>query len=304
MAGHNPRVVYCHHTEPGYIPPPRVSENMVVVGPFMKTRRDGDRVMSIATPKGRYDLSALLKDLPSNQAPDVILVSIDATALNEPVNLAAFDCPKVALLADTHHLTSPLQSALSYLDDEAFDFHIALYNLRHAHWFASHGLKEVHWLPSMNVVGHKASPVKETIREIIFIGQSGVYHPRRRRLLDAIEARALPLRQFQVPAERAARHYRAARISLNCSLNGDLNMRIFEIMAAGGMVLTDRLAPQSSLSHLFREGEHLAAYGSIGELLEKIEHYLDHPEEAARIAAAGEAHYGEHFAPGGVAECL
>ncbi|MFP6688354.1 MAG: glycosyltransferase [Alphaproteobacteria bacterium] len=81
-------------------------------------------------------------------------------------------------------------------------------------------------------------------------------------------------------------------------------MRIFEIMAAGGMVLTDRLAPQFGLSHLFREGEHLAAYGSIGELLEKIEHYLDHPEEAARIAAAGEAHYGEHFAPGRGAECL
>ena len=167
MAGHNPWVVYCHHTEPRYIPPPRVSENMVVVGPFINTRRDGDRVMSIATPKGRYDLSALLKDLPSNQVPDVILVFIDATALNEPVNLAAFDCPKVALLADTHHLTSSLQSALSYLDDEAFDFHITLYNLRHAHWFASHGLKEVHWLPSMNVVSHKASPVKETIRETI-----------------------------------------------------------------------------------------------------------------------------------------
>ena len=304
MARRNPRTVYCHHTEPGYIPPPRLSEHMVVVGPFMETRRDGDQIRSLASPKGRYDLSALLQELPADQAPEVILVSIDATAVNEPANLAAFKCPKVALLADTHHLKHPMRSALSYLADESFDCHIALYNLRHAHWFAGHGLKQVHWLPSLNVAGHTAPPVKETIPEIIFVGQSGIYHPRRRRVLDAIEAHALPLRHFQAPAAQAARHYRAARISLNCSLNGDLNMRVFEIMAAGGLVLTDRLAPQSGLSDLFRDGEHLAAYGSVEELLEKTEHYLGHPEEAARIAAAGAARYGEHFMPERVAECL
>ena len=151
MAGRNPRVVYCHHTEPGYIPPPRISEHMVSVGPFMPDRRDGARVASLAAPKGRYDLAVLSKDLPGEQAPEVILVSVDATALNEPTNLAAFDCPKVALLADTHHLKRPLRNALAYLTEETFDFHIALYNRHHAHFFTDYGLKQVHWLPALTV---------------------------------------------------------------------------------------------------------------------------------------------------------
>jgi spore maturation protein CgeB len=34
--------------------------------------------------------------------------------------------------------------------------------------------------------------------------------------------------------------YNAAQITFNCSLNGDRNMRIFEVMAAGGFLVTDR----------------------------------------------------------------
>ncbi len=305
MAERNPHILYCHHTEPAYIPPPRLSEHMISVGPFMVDRSEGDRPLSVTSPKGRYDLAALLEDHSQANAPDVIFVSVDATAHNEPVNLAAFDCPKVALLADTHHLTRPLRNALAYLGEENFDFHIALYNLRHAHFFRNAGLKNVHWLPALNVAGHTAPPVaEETAEEILFIGQTGQYHPRRGRLLDALQAHGLPLRHLQAPAAEAARHYAAARVSFNCSLNGDLNMRLFEIMAAGGMALTDRLSAQSGLDHLFTEGEHFAAYGSAEELIEKAEHYLAHADEAARIAAAGRARYAEYFSPERMAEDL
>jgi trans-aconitate methyltransferase len=315
MAARNPRILYCHHTDPAYIPAPKLSENMLVVGPFMADRLEGGGPLSLKSPKGRYDLPALVKGRPEAAAPDVIFVSVDATAHNEPTGLAAFDCPKVALLADTHHLARPLRNALAYLGTETFDFHIALYNLRHAHYLSESGLANVHWLPALNVAGHGAARAGaagetagemagETRREILFIGQSGKYHPRRRRLLAALSEGGLPLRQLQVPAAEAARHYAAARVSFNCSLNGDLNMRLFEIMAAGGLALTDRLSAQSGLEHLFREGEHYAAYGSADELIERAAHYLDRPEEAARIAAAGAARYAEHFAPERMAEDL
>ncbi len=297
MARRHPRTIYCHHTDPGYIPPPRLSENMVVVGPFMETRRDGDRVISLTSPKGRYDLSALLQELPAEQAPEVIVVSIDATALNEPTNLAAFDCPKVALLADTHHLARPLRNALACLTEETFDFHIALYNRHHAHFFSDYGLKQVHWLPGLTVRQFDVAKPASTKREILFVGQAGKYHPRRRRLLAAIEARGLPLRILSCPAEQAARNYAEACITFNCSLNGDLNMRVFETLGAGGFLLTDSLSPQSGLARLFRDGEHLALYDSPDDLIAKIEYYLDRPDEAGEIARRGQQHYIECFSP-------
>ncbi|MDP6590533.1 MAG: glycosyltransferase [Alphaproteobacteria bacterium] len=295
MAGRNPRTVYCHHTEPGYIPPPRLSDNMVTVGPFMENVRDGARIQSIKSPKGRYDLAALLKALPGEQAPEAIIVSADATALNEPTNLAAFDCPKVALLADTHHLARPLRNALAYLADEAFDFHIALYNLHHAHFFTEYGLANLHWLPGLTVTQYDAPRPSETVREIIFAGQRGKYHPRRNRMLDAIEAHGHPLRVVECPARQAAALYTRARITLNCSLNGDLNMRVHEALGAGGFLLTDKLSPQSGMDRLFRDGEHLVLYESPDGLIEKIEHYLDRPDAAAAIARRGHEHYMQCF---------
>ncbi len=41
------------------------------------------------------------------------------------------------------------------------------------------------------------------------------------------------------------------------------------------------------LEELFRPGEHLVTYDSDAECLALIDYYLRHPEERARIAAAG-----------------
>ena len=295
MSARTLRLVYCHHTDPNYIPAPRLAENMITAGPFMETKRDGERLVSIKSPKGRYDLAALLAEHGATDPPDAIIVSLDATAHNEPTGLSAFDCPKVALLADTHHLAQPLRNALTYLGSEKFDFHIALYNRHHAHFFTAHGLRNVHWLPGLTVRHFDAAIPPETKREILFVGQAGKYHPRRRRLLSAIKAHGLPLRAVACPAEEAAAQYAGARITFNCSLNGDLNMRVFEALGAGGFLLTDHLSPQSGLARLFKDGEHLALYDSPDDLIAKAEYYLDHPEEAARIARQGHAHYAECF---------
>ena len=103
----------------------------------------------------------------------------------------------------------------------------------------------------------------------------------------------MPLRILSCPAEQAARHYGEAHITFNCSLNGDLNMRVFETLGAGGFLLTDRLSPQSGLERLFRDGAHLALYDSPDDLIAKIEYYLDRPDEAAEIARRGQQHYIE-----------
>jgi spore maturation protein CgeB len=60
--------------------------------------------------------------------------------------------------------------------------------------------------------------------------------------------------------------------------------RVFEAMACGAFVLSDR---QRDVFGLFREGEHLACFGDTAELADKVRYYLDNPDERERIARQG-----------------
>jgi spore maturation protein CgeB len=66
--------------------------------------------------------------------------------------------------------------------------------------------------------------------------------------------------------------------------DGDyLNPRVFELAASGAFQLTDR---RSDLPSTLVEGSEIATFSHIGELRERVEYYLAHDEERARIAAA------------------
>lgn len=60
--------------------------------------------------------------------------------------------------------------------------------------------------------------------------------------------------------------------------------RVFEAMACGAFVLTDR---QKDVLSLFKDGEHLVAFNDDQDLLDKASYFLRHPEERERIAATG-----------------
>jgi hypothetical protein len=60
--------------------------------------------------------------------------------------------------------------------------------------------------------------------------------------------------------------------------------RTFQIPAQGAFLLHER---NEVVTRYFREGEEAEFFGSHGELLAKTRHYLAHPDERRRIAAAG-----------------
>jgi hypothetical protein len=72
--------------------------------------------------------------------------------------------------------------------------------------------------------------------------------------------------------------------SLNLHLNNDLNARVFEIMSAGGCLITDRQQPQSGMNALFTEGEHYIGFDGDEELVAAIEWALRHPIASVDIA--------------------
>jgi hypothetical protein len=85
--------------------------------------------------------------------------------------------------------------------------------------------------------------------------------------------------------------YATSLVSFNGSLNGDLNMRVFEVLSAGGFLLTDRLSTQAGLELLLRPGEDCETYGDTAELLDKITFYRRSPSAALRIAERGATTY-------------
>jgi len=76
-----------------------------------------------------------------------------------------------------------------------------------------------------------------------------------------------------------------------------LNLRVLEILASGGFLLTDRLGIESGFDALFTDRRHLVAYDDIEDCIEKSRRYLRDALSAAAIARAGHAAYETLLAP-------
>ena len=67
----------------------------------------------------------------------------------------------------------------------------------------------------------------------------------------------------------------------------EITRRIFEGMACGKLVITDRLPDEVGLSEVFIEGEEIILYNDMFDCIEKINYYAENEEERERIAHNG-----------------
>ncbi|MBL9215222.1 MAG: glycosyltransferase [Opitutaceae bacterium] len=294
------RILFSTVSPANYMRPPSLGDEQIVCGPdWVDDVAPDGRVRSLRTPVGAYDLGQVLARIPADQQPDAVVCLVDASWRNQPRHLVAFRGPKALLVADTHHLKSPLIGLLRYAGSEPYDRVIFLYDRHHLGFFASAGFRNLHWFPGLTFPHDDAAvrAARRSRREahLAFVGQTGKYHPQRARLLSVLQSRGLPVVQRPLPQAEALAFYGGSLAGFNASLNGDLNLRIFEILASGALLLTDRLAPASGLSELLADGRELLTYGSAAELAERAAHALAHPREAAAIGAAGAAWFDTHF---------
>jgi len=68
---------------------------------------------------------------------------------------------------------------------------------------------------------------------------------------------------------------------------GEVTRRIFEGMACKKLVLCDRLSESKRLHELFQEGEEIVFYDDIVDCINKMNYYVENPEERERIANNG-----------------
>lgn len=86
--------------------------------------------------------------------------------------------------------------------------------------------------------------------------------------------------------EEMAQIYSASRLIFNRSVKNDINMRVFEALGCGGLLITNNLADNGQLE-LFDEDKRLVTYTCPEELLDKVDYYLKHESEREKIARHG-----------------
>lgn len=68
---------------------------------------------------------------------------------------------------------------------------------------------------------------------------------------------------------------------------GEITRRIFEGMACGKMVITDKLTSETELENLFIDGEDIILYDDLQDCANKIAYYNNNPKEREKIAQNG-----------------
>jgi spore maturation protein CgeB len=68
---------------------------------------------------------------------------------------------------------------------------------------------------------------------------------------------------------------------------GEITRRLFEGMACGKLIITDRLPDVRGLNEVFVEGEEIILYNDMFDCIEKINYYVENEEERERIAHNG-----------------
>ena len=222
-------------------------------------------------------IGAVVKRLPEEFRPD-LFVWVESGVNFMPTDIDRLECLKAAYFIDSHlSLGWQLEWAVH------FDF-VFVAQREYIPQFEGAGCAHVRWLPlACDPEIHRKYDLPKQY-QVGFVGSVTSVNPRRRQLLDRLAAKV------DVHVDRCflsdmAKVLSQSAIVFNNAVKNDLNMRVFEALSCGSLLLTDQ-APGSGLDGFFKDGEHLAVYDD-DQPAEKALYYLEHEAERERIAAYG-----------------
>ena len=142
-----------------------------------------------------------------------------------------------------------------------------------------------YWLPPFCQRTTEFIAWAEREHDVAFVGTlDRARNPERVRLFDALRQSGISI-HLATGAYQPV--YRSSRIVINQAVKDDLNLRVFEAMGCGSLLVTDRIS--HSLHELFDEGRDYCAYtpGDAEDCAQKIAWALKHPVEAEAMARSG-----------------
>ena len=147
----------------------------------------------------------------------------------------------------------------------------------------SDGIKQVFWLPLAFEPSLHPSISSERIYDIAYVGSDNAQmHSVRHRILESLSTHFPNMWKGMASPRQMGSIYAQSKLVFNKSVNNDLNMRYFEAMGAGAVLITDPIL-NNGVEQLFREGEHFLRYYKEGEVINLVKGVLAQPEKIERI---------------------
>ncbi|MBI4687000.1 MAG: glycosyltransferase [Nitrospirae bacterium] len=252
---------------------PRISEDAIKLWDLEKIK---DRIKDHDIPFFTEDINKVFQGLPDGWSPDLFLWV--ETGVWFPVEgVESLPCLTACYLIDSH-LNLEKHIELARMFDIVF-----IAQKAYLPEFKEAGIENVFWLPlgcDTEVHSRKAGG---KLYDIGFIGS--LNNPKRNELLNKLKEK-FNIYYERCFLERMAEVFSQSKIVFNISAKNDLNMRVFEALCSGSMLLTDE-ATGSGLTEFFQDKKHLAIYSNETELFKLAEYYLSHAEEREKIAQEG-----------------
>jgi len=222
------------------------------------------------------DMGELLRNRGNRPLPDLFLWITSVQGF-EPRNLHLLDCPTACYLVDSHlFLSGHLQWA------SQFDF-VFIAQRKYLSEF-----RDVHphtyWLPlACDPAIHRKIEGKKSY-SVGFVG--GVEQGTRREQLLVELSDHVPVHYERCFWDEMSLVFSRSRIVFNSAVKDDLNMRFFEALSSGTLLLSD-MAADSGQQELFADGEEYVCYHQ-ERMVDLAEFYLKHEQLRERIAERGQ----------------
>jgi SAM-dependent methyltransferase/glycosyltransferase involved in cell wall biosynthesis len=148
--------------------------------------------------------------------------------------------------------------------------------------------KKSFWMPAGASIYEQDYHVKRDIN-CAFIGSIvPVLHRERKVIIEYLKTQIQGFQHFNnVFLREKAKLASRIKIMVNQSLRNDINFRVFESMACGCMLITDKIK-QNGFEDIFKDGEDLVTFETKEELKDKILYYLKNDEKREEIAKRGQ----------------
>lgn len=147
--------------------------------------------------------------------------------------------------------------------------------------------KNAFWLPGSASLDVALDFNVPRVHDISFVGSMDSVHSKRVEIINMLK---VDFPQINIKnnlfLDDMAFEYSSTKIVFNLSLNRDLNYRVFEALACGALLLTDRIG--NGLLDLFEDGKDIIVYDTYEDLCQKIKYYLQHEDERKAIAKSGQ----------------
>ncbi|MBC8549165.1 MAG: glycosyltransferase [Candidatus Brocadiales bacterium] len=251
---------------------PTISKDMLEQWDLLAVEK---KVKNLQIPFLNGDMEDVIDQLPEGWEPDVFLY-VDTGLFYPLKNMRALNCLKACYLIDSHvAFDLHLKFAENY--DIVFAAHKPAVEM-----FKEKGIENVFWIPPACDPALHEKKAGEKKHDVGFVGSS---NPERVHLLNELGQRFNTYYE-RCFLERMAEVFSQSKIVFNKSIEGGLNMRVFEAMASGSMLLTNE-ANGSGLQDFFQDRKHLVIYRNENELFELADYYLRNDNEREEIAFEG-----------------